>query len=133
MRSAPTRGTLVLLGALSGALAAAQPTVIDGVVAVVSNEPVLYSDLAVRLDEASRSGARASRATTCSVLEDLLFEKLLLEQSRIDSVTVDDAQVEAELQRRIKYFVQQIGSEEKLEEFYGKSINTIKAEFRERV
>lgn len=133
MRSVPFRTLIVAPAIAAGMAGTAQPVVIDGVVAVVSNEPVLYSDLAVRIDEAERAGEPGGKATACAILENLLFEKLLLEQARIDSVNVDAAQVDAELQRRINYFVQQIGSEQKLEEFYGKSISTIKAEFRERV
>ena len=44
---------------------------------------------------------------------------------------VTDKQVESELDRRIKYFIQQIGSKEKLEEYFKKSLNEIKNEFRE--
>jgi peptidyl-prolyl cis-trans isomerase SurA len=86
---------MLVLAAAVLAPAAAQPVVIDGVVAVVSTEPVLYSDLAVRIDEAKRSGEPGGKSTACAILENLLFEKLLLEQSRIDSVTVDAAQVDA--------------------------------------
>lgn len=132
-RSAATRDLFAAVIALVPVICGAQGTLIDRVIAVVSNEPILYSDVTVRVDEAVRSGEPNDRTTECTVLENLLFEKMLLEQSRIDSVEVDDAQVEAELERRIRYFVAQIGSEKKMEEFYGKPIGTIKAEFRERV
>ena len=72
-------------------------------------------------------------ARVCGEFEDLLYEKLLLEQARIDSVVVDEAQVDAELDRRIRYFSQQLGGEEKLEAFYGKSVTEIKDDFREQV
>lgn len=132
MRSAIERVLPMLLAASP---AAAQPTalLIDGVTAVVGREPVLHSDIISRMEQAKQQGGLAGFALECDVMEDVLYEKLLLEQAKLDSVKVDDAQVNGELDRRIRYFVQQIGSERKLEEFYGKSIAEIKADFRQQV
>jgi peptidyl-prolyl cis-trans isomerase SurA len=55
---------------------------------------------------------------------------LLLIQAQKDSLTVSSNQIESELERRIQYFVRQIGSEQKLEEYYNKSIPEIKQDFR---
>jgi peptidyl-prolyl cis-trans isomerase SurA len=67
----------------------------------------------------------------CKIFEDLLFSKLLLDQAQLDSIEISENEIEDNLDRRIRYFVAQIGSEEKLEEFYGKSIAEIKQEFRD--
>lgn len=107
--------------------------VIDMVIANVAGRIVLYSDLAGQLENARRSGEKITDATTCDALEDLLFQQLLLEQARIDSVVVDDKQVDAELERRIRYFEQQIGGREALEKFYGKKEEEIKADFRGQI
>jgi len=106
---------------------------IDRVIAVVGIEAVLHSDLAARLEQARSAGAKVDKEIACGELEDLLYEKLLLEQGRLDSVVVEEAQVNAELDRRIRYFSQQLGGEKKLEEFYGKAIAEIKADFRKQV
>ena len=129
---------MIAIAALATCLAPraqAQPArqMIDGIIAIVGDEPVLYSDVASRIEQARQGGERVDDATVCSQLEDLMYEKLLLDQARLDSVVVDEAQVDAELDQRIRYFISQVGSEQKLEEFYGKSISTIKAEFREKV
>lgn len=117
----------------SVAMAQPQPLLIDRIIAVVGQEAILYSELTARLDQAKQGGATINRGVECAELEDLLYEKLLLEQARIDSVVVDEAQVTAELERRIRYFAQQLGGETALEKFYGKSITEIKADFREQV
>lgn len=124
--------TLVALAALP---VLGQPTglVIDRVIAVVGREAILHSDLVGRTEQARQNGVVLDRAGVCGELEDLLYEKLLVEQGRIDSVVVDEAQVDAELDRRIRYFAAQLGGETKLEEFYGKTITEIRAEFREQV
>ncbi len=115
--------------------ASAQPRslLIDQVVAVVGREAILHSDLVGRLEQATQGQGSKDPAVRCGELEDLLYEKLLVEQGRLDSVVVDEAQVNAELDRRIRYFSQQLGGDEKLEEFYGKSITEIKDDFRPQV
>jgi peptidyl-prolyl cis-trans isomerase SurA len=69
----------------------------------------------------------------CKAYELLIFKKLLIAQADRDSVTVSDQEVETELNRRMAYFIQQFGSEEKLEEFYGKRTNVLKDNFRPEV
>lgn len=134
-RSKYFKAALIALGLLPAFAALAQPEslLIDRVVGVVGREAILHSDLVARAEQLRQNGLTVDRAAVCSELEDLLYEKLLVEQGRIDSVQVDEGQVEAELDRRIRYFSSQLGGDEKLEEFYGKSVAEIKADFREQV
>lgn len=67
----------------------------------------------------------------CDIFENLVFQKLLVYQAEIDSLVVDDGQVNDELERRLRYYIQQFGSQQKLEEFYDKSIDEFKNELRE--
>lgn len=106
---------------------------IDGVIANVAGRIVLYSDLAGRLEQIRQGGTAITDSVACGELEDLLYQQLLLDQARIDSVVADEAQVNAELDRRISYFEAQIGGRDKLEKFYGKSVAEIKADFRDQV
>jgi peptidyl-prolyl cis-trans isomerase SurA len=68
---------------------------IDRVVAVVGREAILHSDLMGRVEQASQGGRPADATMVCGELEDLLYEKLLVEQGRLDSVIVEEAQVNA--------------------------------------
>lgn len=106
---------------------------IDGVIGNVAGRIILYSDLAGRLEQARQGGEKVTDSLACNEFEDLLYQQLLLEQARIDSVVPDENQVGAELDRRIAYFEQQIGGREKLEKFDGKSITEIKADFHDQV
>ncbi len=127
---------LALAPVLSCAALVAQPQglTIDRVVANVAGRIALYSELAAGIDQGRAPGALLGRADTCLALEDLLYQQLLIEYARIDSVVVDDKQVEAELNRRIEYFARQIpGGREGLEKFYGKPIERVKADFRPQV
>lgn len=115
--------------------AQAQPAgqLIDRVVAVVGREMILQSEIVSRVEQARSNGLAINDAFVCGELEDLLYEKLLVEQGRLDSMVVDEAQVTSELDRRIRYFASQLGGEEELEKFYGKSTAEIKADFRDQI
>lgn len=120
---------------ISGAATAviAQPAnrkVIDEIIAVVGDEIVTKSALETQYLQYLSQGQKASDDLRCIIMEDLLFQKLLLNQAKIDSVVVTDGQVESELDRRLRYFISQIGSEKALEAYYKKSIDQIKSELR---
>ncbi len=107
----------------------AQPA-IDKVIGVVGKYPILKSDLQNALLEAE---AQELPFDKCKSFELLVFQKLLVAQADRDSVVVADADVETELNRRMAYFINQFGSEEKLEQYYGKRTNVIKDELRNDV
>lgn len=107
----------------------AQSKVIDQIVAVVGKNIVLESDIENQRLQLKSQGYYSSGDVKCEVLEDMLFQKLLLNQAVLDSVVASDSEVKQELDRRIQYFINQIGSQKKLEDFYGKSLLEIKAEF----
>jgi peptidyl-prolyl cis-trans isomerase SurA len=113
----------------------AQPKkiVLDEVVAVVGNKIVKHSDIEAQINNLRMSGEKVDSNTYCETLERLMIAKLYEHQAELDSVVISDGDVEAELDKRIRYFIQQTGSQDKLEEFYGKSIIAVKEEFREMV
>jgi peptidyl-prolyl cis-trans isomerase SurA len=110
----------------------AQKKLLDKVIATVGNEIVLLSDLENQYQQAGAQGGSPQDAK-CMILEDILLHKLLVNQAQIDSIEVSDAQVEAELNKRMRYFIAQLGSEQKLEEYMGKSIVQIKTEYKDDV
>ena len=107
--------------------------IIDQIVGVVGKNIIMQSDIENQYNQYISQGVVFEGDLKCKIFEDLLFQKLLLNQAEVDSVEVSDAEIEDNLDRRIRYFVSQIGSEEKLEEFYGKPILEIKAEFKDLI
>ena len=69
----------------------------------------------------------------CHILENMMFQKLLVNQAQLDSVVVSDAEVNDRIDRNLRYFVSQFGSRAKLEEFYKKSFAEIKEELRQPI
>ena len=108
-------------------------TMIDEVVAVVGQHYVLHSDVENQyIQLRMQGGIDGSEPTVkCRIMENLLFEKLMLHQADIDSVEVTQEQVNTELDRRMRYFISQFGSQEKLEKFYDKSVIEFKTELSE--
>ncbi|MGI8893410.1 MAG: peptidylprolyl isomerase [Bacteroidia bacterium] len=122
---------VLILGIFLPVLSIAQPRVLDKIIAQVGNEIILKSEVDAQYIQYLGQGNEANDTLKCQILDQMLLQKLLVHQARVDSVTVSEAQVEEELDKRIRYFVRQLGSEQKLEEFYNKSILEIKTEFKD--
>ncbi|MCK9203999.1 MAG: peptidylprolyl isomerase [Bacteroidales bacterium] len=107
-------------------------SILDGIVAIVGGNVILKSDIENQYIQIRSQGNIQGTATglKCQILESLLFQKLLLHQSQVDSITVTDDQVESEMDRRMRYFLSQAGTPERLEEHFGKSLLEIKNELR---
>lgn len=123
--------------AFSTALFAQQPTqhsqkvVADKIIAVVGDRIILKSDITNSIADMTRQGQTAPEF--CSILDQALVSKVLMMQAIKDSLPVSDDEIEAELDQRIRYFVNQYGSKEALETMAGKSIYQIKDDARESV
>lgn len=119
---------LIILSAISFS----QPVDIDRIIVHVGNEIVLLSDVEMQLQQ-YRQMNPGEEIDRCMILEEMIIKKLLLHQAALDSVEISDNQVDGELDRRLRYFISQLGSEERLEQYYDKSIPEIKAEFRSSI
>ncbi|MBN1650383.1 MAG: peptidylprolyl isomerase [Bacteroidales bacterium] len=108
-------------------------TILDEVVAVVGKNIILQSDVETQYLQYRMQGYIEGSSSTikCDILKELVFQKLLLNQADIDSIVVSPVQVEQELDRRFRYYISQFGSQEKLEEYYHKSVDQFKEEMRE--
>jgi peptidyl-prolyl cis-trans isomerase SurA len=111
----------------------AQNKVIDKVVAQIGDNIILLSELQNQKLQMENSGDSIPENALCLILEQAMFQNLLLAQAKVDSVLVSDEQVDAEMENRLRVIERQIGSREKLEEFYGKSTTQIKEEFRTQI
>jgi len=108
---------------------------VDGIAVKVDNQIVLRSDVDnIMAQEMARAqGKPLPPDLRCKILQSLVLNRLMLARAEVDSVTVTDQQVNSELDRRMAYFVQQVGSEKKLEELYSKSVRSLKEDLRGQV
>jgi peptidyl-prolyl cis-trans isomerase SurA len=107
-----------------------QARIVDEVVAVVGDKKILYSDIEQGYLQMAAEGEKVDENTRCSIFEQLLIQKLLLNQAEVDSIEITESQVDAELDNRMRYFINAIGSEEKLEDYFKKSIIEITQDSR---
>jgi peptidyl-prolyl cis-trans isomerase SurA len=111
-------------------------TQIDGIIAWIGKDIILQSDLEKAYADylAEMMIKDGSAKEKCMVFERLVYNKLLLHQADVDSVVITEQQVEAAINYRMNYFLQQVGGDaRRLENHFGKSISEIKKLLREIV
>ncbi|MCB0265728.1 MAG: SurA N-terminal domain-containing protein, partial [Calditrichaeota bacterium] len=135
------RQWILQLGAVAMLLTPAlaqQP--IDGVAAVVGKEIILISDINTMLTQYAmqnkvnpfKDEALLNRLSK-QVLDRMIDEKLLLIRAEEDTLIAEDERVDQVVEQQVNGFMQQAGSQEALEEYYGMSLPLIKREMRKRV
>ncbi len=109
----------------------AQDNVVDEVVWVVGDDAILKSDVENMRLQMQYEGERLSGDPYCIIPEQMAVQKLFLHQAKLDSVIVTDSDVTQQVDRWINYVMNEIGSKEKMEEYFqNKSITQIREERR---
>jgi len=101
---------------------------IDKIEAVLGDEIILTSEIESQYLQYLSQGHTKSTEIRCQIVEDLLFQKLLVNQAKLDSLVVSDDEVEDRVSQRLSSFESQLGSIQKVEDYFGKSIAKIKLE-----
>ena len=106
----------------------AQENVIDEIVWVVGDEVILRSDIENQRLYMQSEGARFDGDPYCIIPEQIAIQKLYLNQAKIDSIDVDEGQIIRMVDQWVNGAINQIGSREKLEEYFNKKLSQIKEE-----
>lgn len=118
----------IIIGSNSYAQSEESGVVVDKIIAKIDNYIILKSELErAYLDYLSRGESRGSNAK-CEMLQSLVVNKMLVAQSEIDSIYVEDSEVNQSLNRRLSIMIQQFGGESEIEAAYGKSMEQIRSE-----
>lgn len=110
-----------------------QSRIVDEIVAVVGDKRILYSDIEQEYLQKLVQGEKPNENARCTILEGLLVQKLLIHQAEVDSIDLTESQIDAELNSRMQYFINSMGSEEKLEAYFKKSTVEIKKDLRQEI
>jgi peptidyl-prolyl cis-trans isomerase SurA len=126
--------TLLVL-VVFGAAAYAQPqkAVADKIVAVVGDRIILHSDIRNSIEDAKRQGSTVPDGAECMLMEQALISKVMMLQAEKDSLPVTEEDIEAQLDQQVRYFIRQLGSQQALEEYAGKTIYQLKDDARQSV
>ncbi len=111
----------------------AKKIVADKIAAIVGDRIILQSDIKNSIADIARQGGTVPEDAQCLLMEQAVISKVLMLQAEKDSLPVSDEEVEAELDQKIRYYINQLGTQEALEEVAGKTIYQIKDDARESV
>lgn len=122
-----------LLTMVFGLLAAcgatvAQDNIIDEVIWIVGEEAILRSEVEEERLRAQYEGTPIAGDPYCVIPEQLAIQKLFLHQAELDSIVVNESSVSSQVDMRMNYYISQIGSKEKMEEYFRKSSTEIREE-----
>jgi peptidyl-prolyl cis-trans isomerase SurA len=109
----------------------AQQGIIDEVIWIVGDEAILRSEVEQQRLRAQYEGTPIEGDPYCVIPERIAIQKLYLHQAQLDSIEPNESMVMNNVEMQMNYFVTQIGSREKLEEYFGKNIVAIREETRE--
>jgi peptidyl-prolyl cis-trans isomerase SurA len=118
----------VILGLTSVVGVMAQDNIIDEVIWIVGEEAILRSEVEEERLRAQYEGTPIPGDPYCVIPEQLAIQKLFLHQAELDSIVVNESSVSSQVDMRMEYYISQIGSKEKLEEYFNKTATEIREE-----
>ena len=117
-----------------GVISAQNKKLIDKVIAQVGSELILLSDVETEYNYLKSMNQVSGDETKCMILEQIMAQKLLIDQAKLDSIEVSDDQVDGQLTLRMDAILRQMGGDEELfKQYYGKSVAEMKEIYREDI
>jgi peptidyl-prolyl cis-trans isomerase SurA len=110
-----------------------QNNIIDEVIWVVGDESILRSEVEEQRLRAQYEGTPIEGDPYCVIPEQIAVQKLYLHQAALDSIVVSETSVNSQVESRLNYFIAQIGSKEKMEEYFRKNSSDLREELRDMI
>jgi len=123
----------LLFIAATALVAQPQKVVADKITGIVGDRIILLSDIKNSISDIARQGGNIPDNAECLLMDQAIVSKVLMLQAEKDSLPVTDEEVEAELDQKVRYYINQLGSQDALEQMAGKTIYQIKDDARESV
>ena len=109
-----------------------QGALVDKIIANVGNQIILQSELEATYQQYLLQGVEEAPASKCDILEQMIVNKMLLSQVKQEKIVVDKEELERAFSDEMKSMLAQAGSEERLVQYWGKPMEAIKRELREK-
>ncbi len=106
---------------------------IDKVIASVDDQPIFYTDLEAEYQLHQAQGTKGGTPTKVQILENMVVNKILLANAAKKDIHVKKEEMERYLRARVEAILQQVGTEARLEQYVGKSIEVFKDELRKSI
>ncbi len=125
----------VALAALTAVYGFAQPprNVVDEVAWIVGDQAIFRSDVEEMYQQLRSEGLVIQGDPYCVLPERIAVEKLYLHQAKIDTIEVPDSRIHAEVEKRVNFYVANLGSKEKVEEYFRKPLPYLREQLREMI
>ena len=126
------KNILLLFLFLSSAIGTlrSQTNIIDEVIWIIGDESILRSEVEEQKLRAQYEGTPIQGDPYCVIPEQIAINKLFLHQAVLDSIVVSEGQVNNQVENRMNFFISQIGSKEKMEEYFGKNTTNLREDLR---
>ena len=98
---------------------------------MIGDEPILKSDVEAMRLQSEAEGVRWQGDPDCSIPEQMAVQKLFLHQAAIDSIEVTESEISQGIEDQINYWVQLVGSQEKLEEYRKQTVQQMRQEMHD--
>ncbi len=123
----------ILLLSFLSLTAIAQSNIIDEVIWIVGDDAIFRSEVEEQRLRAQYEGVSFEGDPYCIIPEQIAIQKLFLHQAALDSVEVGEGQVMSRVEMQLSFYISQIGSKEKMEEYFGKNTVELREELRDVV
>lgn len=124
--------TLAFLCLFAGPARSGDAILIDKIEAIIDDKIILHSDIENQMELLGARGEQEFQ-NRCELMQQMIYNKILTNQAMKDSLPVSEDDVEAELDRKVNYFISMAGSQEAFEAYYKKSVEQIKDDYREDI
>lgn len=108
-----------------------QTNVVDEVVWVVGDEAIFRSDIEEQYNEIKLEGTRVPAQPYCAIPEQLAVEKLYLHQAKLDTIEPNAGMINANVEKRLNYFIAGLGSKERVEQYFHKTMPELRDQLRD--
>ena len=108
-----------------------ESAVVDEVIWVVGDEPILKSDVETMRLQGQMEGMQWKGDPDCAIPEQMAVQKLFLHQAEIDSIVVSESEVTTSIDQQINYWISMAGSKEKLEEYRNQTVAQMRQQMRD--
>lgn len=123
--------TAAAFAAICTVAAPIKKNVIDEVAWIVGDEPIYRSDIEEQYMQQRQEGSAIAGDPYCVIPEQLAVQKLFLHQAKLDTIEAPESQVSSGVEKRINYFIANLGSKEKVEEYFRKPLPQIREQLKE--
>ncbi len=130
-----TKYLIVLVGltTMAATIGLARPAknVVDEVVWIIGDQPIFRSEVEEQYSQMRSEGTSIEGDPYCVIPEQLAVEKLYLHQAKIDTVEAPEGQVQSGVDRRMNFFITNLGSKEKVEQYFRKPFSQLREQMVE--